>query len=1403
MADEKIVIKIDVDAKTTAIEKMTQATKRLKREAGTFRSGRSDVNSYLKEMDKFAGNTAKLKRHFDAVDKGIKAFGFGLKKFVTMSLKGVVAEMALMSAAMLGIHALFIAGRGLAKAYAGAMQIMASGAAAAAVALATAAAAVREQQAAMFAYRGKGAGEFGSGLNQARVAMRGLQMDSDLAGLGVANLNKAYAAMSKSMSTPQINASTALFKSLMDFGAAGQDPGAAAEKVGAMIAALSDSKKSLGDVQTAAKALGPEMEKALKDANVKSKDQLKKLIMSGELAKLGGVAGQFSAVNNTLIGQAKTFFNLLKGQFADFGQTFLEPAKVAMQRIFKIIQKDVNILTGTFQSFGTGRFFDGLVSVIDKTSGWAVRMIQKYLPAAEGMANRIGRWWDKFSHGWQRFVDMMRPFIDGARVIEKAFSPIWEAIKDGAKNFSYFNELLQTNQDDVLEFGTRVGELIRAVADFSMQMKEAFFGILPVINDLLSGVKQFFNILAGGLGKFGGLAAMIPLMTYFVGGRTMSQTKGGFLPSNINSMNVNAGSVTVAGPGVGGPIPGSGGAPGRPGAPASTSRPPRTPGGAGGAGSAGGTLYGPPAYTNTGVPLYGNVGGTGYPYTGKLVGRDPLTGKFTKLTPGSGNVGVGGPAYLPGGAMYVPPAGATGAGAAGGGAAAALASGRNGRVTVGQAARMTSAQRGGLTPRQYVAAMNPNITAALPNTAAATSGATATATPSLMGRAMMPAVGPLSAGYTPSAFMRMRMAIRNQRTNSAFGARLFGNEQLGIKGFNNSMTGRMGVGLGLGMLSQAAPEEMRGALALGGTVGMFNPLAGLAVGLGGAAMNARGAGTGALAGAGAGAAIGSYFGPMGTAIGAGIGLISGGIYGAINGVRMRAKEARQAIGEATDNLFKGSLEATRATMQANNQLIAQGKSTAGMKGAYQDAGMRFIERNQRYSNMARVALATMDAQPLKYQKNETAKAALDKLERAGFTLTKEQRKKALKDPKSALAEVFKEQEERAKVYKEIDYVNNMRLDALQKMTGKTTPELEKMANELGVNLYDATKTYNELLGELGLNITRTAQQIKDANQSIIMENLSIFDTAIKEATAPKIMDERARVIADQLDAGTAAVEDIDEYLKNAIVDFNTINKGDPVAGFYDMLQSLGAGGKAFQTGGIFAGREKDFQTNAFQQYIRETENDLISGAVTDVNTMFAATGSGYKINADQLTGQLKNMTPEQREKFLADVQSGKFNLTPTSSATAGMGLDKYAQSVLETYGFKNVNVQELITDPLDTVSDKYLQGSKTFTTAVDSFVKNMDLIFKKYIGEPDPNADTSSSRRGRIGDTVSSRLEQTMARHSAMNSQITGQRSITSSYRTFGLGSPSSDHIRGRRIRPCWSKPWRLFKARTCKRWLC
>jgi hypothetical protein len=1314
MADEKIVIKIDVDARTTSIEKTTQAIKRLKRESGKFSSGRSDVNTYLNKMDNgLTKSTNQLKRHFDFLDKGVKAFGGVLTKFVTIALKGVIVEMALMGAAMIGIHGLFIAGKFLAKAYAGAMQVIAGGAAAAAVTIATAAAAIREQQAAMFAYRGKGAGEFGSGLNQAQVAMRALQMDASLAGLGVANLNKAYASMSKTMTTPQINASTGLFKSLMDFGAAGQDPGAAAEKVAVMIAALSDSKKSLGDVKAAATAIGPEMSEALKKANVKTKDQLKQLIMSGELAKLGGVAGQFDAVNQTLIGQIKTFFNLVRGQFADFGGQFLEPAKVAMQKIFRIISRDLKRMMGAVSAFGTGTLMDGLVSAVDKTSTWMVNLVEKWLPRAEGFFGRIGDWWDGFKYGWKQMVDSMRPFLEGAKVLEEAFSPIWSAIKAGAQNFTQFNDLLQENRTQVLEFGERAGELIRSVSNFAMKLKAAFFDVLPLINDVVKGVKEMFDLLAGGMTKFAGagmFGSLLPLMAMFVGGKKMSQNKGGFLPSNLSTMNVNATNVTIAGPGVGGP---------------------RAPGFSSG-------RTGGPVPTGTGM-------GSTLPTTH---------------------------------AAYY--GGATG------------------------------------TPRN------------------------------LMG----PAVGPLTPGYTPGRLAQARMRMRYNRSETQIGARIFGNEKAGITGLNNSMTARMGVGMGMGMLSQYAPEEMSGALALGGTVGMFNPMAGLAVGLGGAALQAGGAGSGALAGAGGGAAMGMMVaGPAGAAVGAAIGLVGGAIIGNSNKLKRQAEASRGVISGAFDGLINSIQSVAVTQIEENRKILEAGGSLAG-RGTALGGGSKIL--NKKLGGLrgeADSVLAMGKTDKTSYGRNalvgagtgamiggyagsgfgpvgiavgavvggvvgasvttavsigdwaigklkgdgKKAKAQTALIQKIydnqsayGLSISEEQLATMKEDKEAALGELGKRLDGVGKTYEKMDEIYSARTSLLAEMSGKSGAEIEVLAQQLGVNLYDSTVEFTEVAKALGVALVRSAAEMKAANREALLAPTSMFETEIKAIKASETLDMKARTIKDQFAGGALSEESKMQYVMDMSADMLSFYKGDAIKAFFEMQKAVGVGGTQYQEGNALSGMEGALAP-FFSRMFAEQKTNLINQGIVGIQGKLGESNLTAS-NAD-LSAMIGGMDSKKQQEFLSVIESGSFGeaagrMGGTEAYLKYMGLDPSKIKAMDPV------VNELTGD-LDVVAQGMGIAAADFKTAVDNFVKQGAAIFgpqgerpewftKAAFDELMTTNDTYSPRGKGIGDTTSSRLEQTMGRHAAMNGQLAGTRNITSAFRTFGLGSPSSDHATGR-----------------------
>ncbi len=245
MADETVNIKIKIDAKTRELRKVMAELGALKKMERRFASGRTIENYAQSTTRSISGMASKWKRSFDEIDAAVKMTGKFLGGFLKLAIKSVVIEMALLSATMIGVHALFKAGQFLVKAYQGAMQFLAGGAAAAAMAIGTVAAAIREQQAAMFAYRGKGAKEFGSSMNQTRMAMRNLQSDVSLAGLGIDSLNKAFGVMSKTMNMAQINASNKTIRALMDFGSAGQDPAKAVEQVAAVVAALSDQKKGI------------------------------------------------------------------------------------------------------------------------------------------------------------------------------------------------------------------------------------------------------------------------------------------------------------------------------------------------------------------------------------------------------------------------------------------------------------------------------------------------------------------------------------------------------------------------------------------------------------------------------------------------------------------------------------------------------------------------------------------------------------------------------------------------------------------------------------------------------------------------------------------------------------------------------------------------------------------------------------------------------------------------------------------------------------------------------------------------------------------------------------------------------------------------------------------------------
>jgi hypothetical protein len=1509
MADETVDIKIKFDAKTADLNRAIARLAVLEKQVKKLSSGREEAFA-RRTTNTLSSVTKGWKRSFDFIDAGAKMAGKGLTKFLGLAIKGVLIEMAALGVAMIGIHALFAAGQFIMKTYRGAMQMLAAGAAGAAVAIAAASAAIREQQAAIFAYRGKGAPAFGSAMNQTRMGMRNLQSDASLATLGVDALNKAYGNMSKSMSTSQINTSKGAIKALMDFGSAGQDPAKGLEQVSIVIASLSDKKKGISDVITEAKKLGPEMEQALKKANVKTKKQFQDLLMSGELAKSGGVSGQFDAVNNTLISQLKGYFNRLRGEFADFGDQFLEPLKVAFDRVFGTIRRDLQRVMGAIMfSFGTDGVVDGFADAIEKTSNWLVRMIREYLPGAIGMFDRIGDWFTKFKRGWNTVLDQTRPLIDGARILYKAFEPVWEAIKGGAANLSLFRELLIQNEDSVVEFGDKVAGLIDALSEFFKNLKKMFMDMLPFLNDLVGGLTSVFKMISGifTLGAGGGLAtALAPLFAFGIAGRAMSNVKGRLMPKmgmTTQSMQVTAGTVTIANPS--GPMTGSrttlAGGPGPvPLPPGYRSYPGHgTPTLSSGRGTYGGAYGGPPGgYVIPGMsspssvypssPISGRIRDIklnnyarfgesamqgsrmivrgsdiekrrrdnfrDFKMTGRGVGyamfgqpADPYASPTIRTKDGE----VPNPQYnlaksarfraeqsLRGRSIDELHSIATGKGVTLAADAkrediinqilrkkGSVAEFKNDPRNVGigeglknDARRVKLAGIRGLQETKY----------GLTRAAGAVGGAfgylnsagfdrekgefydIGSQRQALIDRrdSILKPEGGQKVGFMRRMGAKLDYARDNNRivrSQTKFGA--------GVQKFSGSMTGRMGTGMGLGLASQYAPEEMRGAMALGATVAQFNPMLGLGVAGIGGAMKAQGAMKGALSGAAGGAAIGAMFGPQAAAAGAAIGLVFGGIMGAVNKGKENMKQARAAVREQFTALYQTAAGSAGNKMAQNKLRLERGETLDNTPGSFANMGKEMSEKaaQARLDMMASLEAAgakkttqsgtgtitydyhnrkqqTLDA----YFKTESAKG-----------LTADQKKAMRKAGGTTIDAVMKEGGLRDD-YGRIDDVNAKRIAELSKMTGKSTAELELLAQSIGVNLYDATMDYDTLVGKFTKNLRKNKEQLNAALTDVFLAGANPFKKNREQNEAQYALNQNFRQIGDILRGGGGEAEKmgaVNEGMEQAFSQILSVAGGDAFKA-YEMFNKMfrsGEGQGLFAQGAEFAGMDKYFANNPlFQEAAASIDKGVAKESGTQIRGILA--DRGMTIDGTKLEKAIENMSPEDKKVFLDDLSrygeqpKGPYDrgFRKSNIETALDSKDPAAALAALNPAFAGIDIG--VTDK--GAMNELVNASGDMAAALEEFNKLVAGFFSGPSGGPDwwnkglkitgegddmrlMPGDTSSPRGWMVGDTTTSKLSQTMGRHAAMNGQLTGKRTVTSSLRNYALGSPSSDHATG------------------------
>jgi len=279
---------------------------------------------------------------------------------------------------------------------------------------------------------------------------------------------------------------------------------------------------------------------------------------------------------------------------------------------------------------------------------------------------------------------------------------------------------------------------------------------------------------------------------------------------------------------------------------------------------------------------------------------------------------------------------------------------------------------------------------------------------------------------------------------------------------------------------------------------------------------------------------------------------------------------------------------------------------------------------------------------------------------------------------------------------------------------------------------------------------------------------------------------------------------------------------NPITAFYEQQRQLGTidkPGKLFQKNGAWAKMDpsKFFTpevSKALAIQAQSTEKGFIDTAAQQTTSMLAS--AGMMGNTNQIGTMIQSMSAPNRERFLKDVQSGAFNIKdPFSDLTDEQAKNIYSKATNPLTGKKYTSKEEYMAGKVNSafasygvtgakvdvasinkdtnlVADKMTDASDTFKTAVDNFNSNMASYFTDSAGKPEwwskeamkeiMKGDTNTPRGSIVGDTTSSRLSQTMARHNAINGSIAGNRTITSGYRTYGLGSLNSDHLTGRAI---------------------
>ena len=598
MPAERVVIDIEVNsdiativATRRALEDLTDAQRRYNRErdreprggggsggGGGGSGGGGDDGRGRRRGSGGGGGGRRGKGRYDGFGGQVFDFRGDMGKGIAMygKLLGVVNKLAmvslpLMMAALGGIALAFQMGTYFIKMYKAAMSSMASAVGVAYVALTTLLAAQREFSAVQNspAYA-KGALTTNDRFVAAGQAMSMFVGNSQLAVVSAKSLQSSFSTLSKV--EPITGKTTAAFTSLMDVVAgSGGDLDKGSEKLAEFLAAVQKKGTLAGGAQ-AAKELGPDFEKIVKEAGalgIKTSDEFLKAAAEGKLGETFATkyAGTLDALNNTVMGRFKTAVSSIKEQLTDLGGQYLGETGGAISRLQGIISTFITRLSYVMQSFDVSGKMGSALDMVEKGADKMIVLMNKYLGSSPTIFGFLGDSFNMIGNAFDRMQDWMRQFQKAGELINKYFfSPLFNALGSSfTGSMQNLAGIIESNGPVIESFANQIAKTLTAIGKYGDVVRQLFIGAMPVFQVFLVIIEKFFQGLAKFgktaiavgdkfekvFGKVGGgiikLAALYALFTIAKRFFTVLGTMFGKNMNKTGNMNVQAGVVNVNG----------------------------------------------------------------------------------------------------------------------------------------------------------------------------------------------------------------------------------------------------------------------------------------------------------------------------------------------------------------------------------------------------------------------------------------------------------------------------------------------------------------------------------------------------------------------------------------------------------------------------------------------------------------------------------------------------------------------------------------------------------------------------------------------------------------------------------------------------------------------------------------